>query len=81
MHKLIFPADVSSKCKRNERAKRAHSLLNNGMSDTLCVDLTTCTCNERFTPGMLNARVRGERMPHKISVMSDSVKKSFGVYS
>ena len=28
MHELMFQADISSRCKKNERAKRAHSLYN-----------------------------------------------------
>jgi hypothetical protein len=31
--------------------------------------------------GMDMNRVKGEKIPHKMAVMRDRVKKSFGVYS
>ena len=34
-----------------------------------------------MTAGMAINRDRGEKMPHKMAVMSDRVMKSFGVYS
>ena len=39
------------------------------------------TFREHMTAGMAINRDRGEKMPHKMAVMSDRVMKSFGVYS
>ena len=39
------------------------------------------TFREHMTAGMDITRVKGEKMPHKMAVVSDRVMKSFGVYS
>ena len=36
---------------------------------------------EKKTAGILIARDRGEKMPHKIAVTKDKLMKSFGLYS
>ena len=43
----------------------------------LCVDVYTFCENK--TAGMVNTRVKGEKIPHTMAVKSDRVKKSFGV--
>ena len=40
-----------------------------------------CTCSENMTAGMLTRRVQGENRPQRTAVSTDTIKKSFGVYS
>lgn len=47
----------------------------------LSPDMHSLTCTENTIAVMLNARVKGEKIPHKVAVSRDKLMKSFGVYS